>query len=365
MNKQTDDKKTLPKCGFGLTGLCCQACLLGPCRCHPLEPENTDVDCGKAPGVLVASRLLRLLTWETLETTGGLMATASRLVQSGAEVPDEAETVWRKTIARKYLDPAQADSDQLAAHLKTWAEKLISPVFSGDEFAFEIGKMYPSRIFPLLAHEKIRLNRSLVQDLFDSVSGAVHQVEKTDDILWRCLKMALLSMVAGEIDADLKTLFDTGKTAKTQSPDANRPDSSPPGGSFDKKGLVIVSDAVATDPLHAYSRDFQQKTDRPFVRVDGRRSLTDLLRDSCQEGAPERFHAETVAVIFSASAVDVLIPLILGFNTTSFPPLPLYGSKEVEIFFRETLKQHMGVSYLPAHSSDMTAAIQALQGSYR
>ena len=56
------------------------------------------------------------------------------------------------------------------------------------------------------------------------------------------------------------------------------------------------------------------------------------------------------------------MPLLLGFDTTSFPPLPLFGSKDVEDFFLTGLLQNFGISYIPSNSPDMVAALKTLRG---
>jgi carbon-monoxide dehydrogenase catalytic subunit len=47
-----------PQCGFGLTGVCCRVCNMGPCKVTPRSPRGT---CGADADVIVARNILRWL----------------------------------------------------------------------------------------------------------------------------------------------------------------------------------------------------------------------------------------------------------------------------------------------------------------
>ena len=49
----------LPQCGFGLLGLCCRNCLIGPCRIDPFGQGAQRGSCGVDADVMVARNLLR------------------------------------------------------------------------------------------------------------------------------------------------------------------------------------------------------------------------------------------------------------------------------------------------------------------
>ena len=49
-----------PHCGFGIMGICCKNCNLGPCRIDPFNPDGPKVGvCGADADVIAARNLLR------------------------------------------------------------------------------------------------------------------------------------------------------------------------------------------------------------------------------------------------------------------------------------------------------------------
>ena len=52
-------EKQQPQCGFGLLGLCCRNCLIGPCRIDPFELTIEKTSCGCDADTIVARNLLR------------------------------------------------------------------------------------------------------------------------------------------------------------------------------------------------------------------------------------------------------------------------------------------------------------------
>jgi len=54
-------EKQLPQCGFGDLGVCCRACLQGPCRINPFGEPKRGI-CGADADLIVARNLLRTIT---------------------------------------------------------------------------------------------------------------------------------------------------------------------------------------------------------------------------------------------------------------------------------------------------------------
>ncbi len=54
-------KKQQPQCGFGLLGICCRNCLMGPCRINPFGDEPKRGVCGATADVIVARNVDRMI----------------------------------------------------------------------------------------------------------------------------------------------------------------------------------------------------------------------------------------------------------------------------------------------------------------
>ena len=64
MAQSEHEKSALNACGYGLLGLCCSDCLLGPCRVSPFEKASWRGPCGESGDQIVARSLLRLIRGE-------------------------------------------------------------------------------------------------------------------------------------------------------------------------------------------------------------------------------------------------------------------------------------------------------------
>ena len=54
-------KKQQPQCGFGLLGVCCRNCMMGPCRINPFGDEPKKGVCGATADIIVARNLDRMI----------------------------------------------------------------------------------------------------------------------------------------------------------------------------------------------------------------------------------------------------------------------------------------------------------------
>ncbi|NJE54243.1 anaerobic carbon-monoxide dehydrogenase catalytic subunit [Thermococcus sp. 21S9] len=54
-------EKQQPQCGYGLLGLCCQNCMMGPCRINPFGGEPKKGVCGATADTIVARNFLRMV----------------------------------------------------------------------------------------------------------------------------------------------------------------------------------------------------------------------------------------------------------------------------------------------------------------
>ena len=95
-----------PHCGFGMLGICCKNCNLGPCRIDPFNPDGPKVGvCGADADVIAARNLLRHITAGAAchndhgrEITKTLMLTAKGQA-SGYQISDEQKL---KVVAQEY-----------------------------------------------------------------------------------------------------------------------------------------------------------------------------------------------------------------------------------------------------------------------
>ncbi len=54
-------KEMLPQCGFGLLGLCCRNCSMGPCRIDPFGEGSQKGVCGATAEIIAARNLIRMI----------------------------------------------------------------------------------------------------------------------------------------------------------------------------------------------------------------------------------------------------------------------------------------------------------------
>ena len=66
MKETEKEPGEFPPCGYGVLGLCCQACLLGPCRLTPFGEDSVRGRCGDDRDRIVARNLLRLAILESI-----------------------------------------------------------------------------------------------------------------------------------------------------------------------------------------------------------------------------------------------------------------------------------------------------------
>ena len=358
MNPSNNDNKILPKCGFGLTGLCCQSCLSGPCRLHPLEPFENTVDCGKSPDLLVATNLLRMVSWESLQSTGSMISAAIRVRQSsGLDFPKVKS--FLENVSPGLSGDALKNGDQAASALTSWIDDFLSVFHSDGGHFLNNDAMYPKHIFPNLHHPWMELSEPLMALVFEGAAAEIQGVKNERDILRQCLKQASVALAAAEIHQELQILLGIPEVEKPRFANETRPNPVMPEGDFPQKWIVIGN---VSDTTGSFIGDFLQRTTAPLVQIGRSHELPGLLRNAAKEGFSHFSPNRTAAVVFSSSPADVIIPLILGFNTSSYPPLLLNGSKTAGTFFREVLKNHLGVSYVPSDTSDPGDMASALQG---
>jgi carbon-monoxide dehydrogenase catalytic subunit len=98
-------EKQQPQCGFGLLGVCCRNCNMGPCRIDPFGEGPTEGVCGATADTIVARNLLRMIAaGASAHSDHGRDITHTLLLTAegkggGYEIKDEEKL---KTLAVEY-----------------------------------------------------------------------------------------------------------------------------------------------------------------------------------------------------------------------------------------------------------------------
>ena len=87
MKNNLSPDQEFPACGYGLNGLCCSACLQGPCRISPFDRDTDRGKCGASADRLVAGNLLRMIAAETAGRLADLAQSVNQIRASSFERP--------------------------------------------------------------------------------------------------------------------------------------------------------------------------------------------------------------------------------------------------------------------------------------
>ncbi len=90
------DERDRLRCGFGLLGVCCLDCSLGPCRIDPFGKKDQHGDCGRGPQTIVMKNLLTRLA-----TGSAISANRARQLAIGLSVPGKEKVQTYPGVIRK------------------------------------------------------------------------------------------------------------------------------------------------------------------------------------------------------------------------------------------------------------------------
>ncbi len=113
-------EKQEPQCGFGLLGICCRICNMGPCRINPFGDEPKKGVCGATADVIVARNLGRMIAaGAAAHSDHGrdivhTLLLASQGKARGYEIKDEAKL---KAIAAEFKIDTNRDKNDVAKDL--------------------------------------------------------------------------------------------------------------------------------------------------------------------------------------------------------------------------------------------------------
>ena len=360
MNNQLSPDGEFPACGYGLSGLCCSACLSGPCRISPFDRDAERGKCGASADLLVAGNLLRMIGVDAAGRLADLAHCVHRVRATSAGRP--AASPVNPKIAREILDKygleeAEAGKADGIGRLAGKAEDLLAVNLPARDLSPVWSRLYPENIFPQFYSGRILPAASLTLVGLSAFQGFHKPDAARKDILQACLKVALVYMICDELIQDLEIL-QGGETARgvenneLKAAETLDPDLPP-------KGVIMISTAVqGLDGLERNSEIFRNQWPGPLVELSRCAGLLAISRQIYRHRSRPPAETEPLVVVFSASAALVVGTLVCGYTVVSRPGLPLYGSDSIRRFFSEDLRQIFGAVYLPPEAGDMLSVAQ-------
>ena len=210
-------KKQEPQCGFGLLGICCRICNMGPCRINPFGDEPKKGVCGATADVIVARNLGRMIAaGAAAHSDHGrdivhTFLLASQGKAKGYEIKDEAKL---KAIAAEFKIDTNRDKNVVAKDLA----KAVMQEFGMEKGEIQFIKRAPAKrreIWEKLGIVPRGIDREIVEMMHRTHIGVDNDYA---NIILHGLRTSLSdgwggSMVATEL-SDI--LFGTPKPVKSK-----------------------------------------------------------------------------------------------------------------------------------------------------
>jgi hypothetical protein len=300
------EKGILPKCGYGLLGLCCTSCLSGPCRRSPFDEAGGGGYCGQDSDWIVARNLTERVSRESLQAMA---------------------------LLRDALERASGPGSRIGASRLEEMRLLLSPFFRGESAL--LGSLFPERAFPFLHTLKFPCG-SWGAALLDAAAAP----PGTRDIVAQmesALRLSALALAAEALLGELagRTQEETGfELPATPAP-----------------LLILISDA---DGLPDEGRDAAFGEIEAACRATaliGKLShvgrLPALGRAIYEKWGVPASLSGSIAVVASPSVTRGLGALALGFSLAPLPGYPVQGSPRVGNYLTNHLREAFGHAYLP------------------
>jgi hypothetical protein len=303
-------------CGYGLLGLCCSDCLLGPCRLTPFDESSEKGLCGDDRDRMVAKHLLRLAVCESGRTLK-LLADATRRIGSLGLASSSLEA------SKDFLSLSPVGTDALVS--SRYPEKIFPPVH---------------RFLPAGDSRPISL-AGLVLDSVDICQSGSAGVEAILDL---CLRLSLLNLIGEEFLYDLDLLTHAGQVPgdnrKTSEILERLPSAPCP-------FVIRFTEGGASAPA---VEDLLNELDEtvPIVPIEEGQALSEIARGLFQKWNLPATGLRAVVLVSSGRVTATLGALALGFNVASFPPLPIHGSNRAKEFFFKDFRNTFGNGCLPS-----------------
>ncbi len=362
MRETERESGKFPSCGYGVMGLCCSSCLLGPCRITPFERDSAKVPCGDNADIVVAKNLLRLVG---VEAASGLKNLNERLRKLGSSVSSRptgkvSADVKLKDIAEKYGVAPRVTAKRFIHYLMEESERLLYPLPDSENPSTLLSSLYPEGPFPHI-HRNVLLPNSLTSLIFETLSNEQKESIPVEGILWRCLRTSMLTFICEELCRDIDYLNNGKWLRETEGEALDVLEHLPP----NPLPVVVYLSRDESPHKESMSRtagELKQAVEGNLlhVRIRDINMLPHIARRFFQEWSLSAAEVGAIAVAFSQSAASALGALVFGFTVISFPPLPIHGSEVVEKFLREDLQEKLGSVYLPPRAGEVLPVILEL-----
>ena len=296
-------------CGYGLLGLCCDSCLLGPCRKSPFDDADSAKFCGEDSDWIVANNLMEQISLESLQAMAAF---------------------------RNAMEQASDPGGLIEASRLEEMRLLLSPFFRGPSALLKA--IYPERAFPSL-HALGSPKGSWMKALMDAAAGRPPAKRDPETILTDALCLSAMALAAEALTREI--------TVSTQEEiDVSLPDSPSP-------LLLLISDegGLQDDGREAQETlmnkvDAACRKEARIYRLPHVALLPSFARRVYAKWGVPVSMTRSVAVVFSSSMIRGLGALALGFSLVSLPGYPIQGSPIVEKFLTQNLKNKFGHAYL-------------------
>ncbi len=360
MKSKLSPNQDFPACGYGLSGLCCSACLLGPCRISPFERDIEMGKCGASADRLVAGNLLRMIAAETASRLADLVQIVNQTGASPMERPagSSEKPEAAKAVFEKYgldMDTARKTGGiaPLAAEIKDLLD--LNPP-ARDPAAFW-SRLYPVDIFPQFYSGEMLPEGSLAMSGLSAFRSFLRQDESPGDLLRKCLKISLIYMICDELIQDLEILggarsFPEIPKTESKAAEVLSPNVSP-------GGVVLLSAPDrGFDGFDRSADAFRNHWQGPLVEISRPAEIFGISRQFFQRWSRPPADTAPLVIALTSSAALVVGILVCGYTAVAWPGLPFFGSRPAMGFFSRDLERVCGSVYLPPGSGDILTVVQ-------
>jgi len=293
-------------CGYGLLGLCCDSCLLGPCRRSPFEDAASRKSCREDSDWIVANNIMERVALESLQAMAAFRDALERASDPGGRI--EASRLEEMRL-------------------------LLPPFSRGPSPLLEA--IYPEAAFPSF-HALGFPKGSWMTALLEAAAGRPPVKRDPEAILSDALRLSAMALAAEALTRELE-----GSTPDEI--DLALPDSPSP-------LLLLLSDECG---LQDYGRetlineiDGVCRKEARIYRLPHVALLPSFARRVYAKWGIPLSMTRSVAVVFSSSMLPGMGALALGFSLLSLPGYPVQGSPLVEKYLTQDLKSRFGHAYL-------------------
>ncbi|MDI7259108.1 MAG: hypothetical protein QME90_04195 [Thermodesulfobacteriota bacterium] len=339
-------------CGYGLIGLCCSDCLLGPCRISPFEKDSQRGVCKDNVDLMVFKNLLRAVTGEVLEGLRDLKEAAERLLPRDSHQGRRPQSSIKEQegILKKYGCPPGKSKKIQNRYLFKEVEKLLSPFSQGKNMLLK--NLFPEKAFTPLTQNSFP-SGSLTSALLDTRRRDSTESPDIETMLQQCLQVSMIPLLCEELRQDINDLLSEEGSSRNDQKTSDAIRSLPMEAS---PVIFLLSDEKISSGewVHRTAQSLQEafKGKVPTFSVNGIGTLREMGKRLSERWSLPLTGMRIVALVSSPRATWVLGTLSLGFSVISHPALPIHGSERVEKFFSEGLKRKFGNTYFLSWRED-------------